>query len=475
MFVRKQQVPPFLLPRYIQEKKDFCSYSLSPADCDNWTVGDVLKLESAALSSLQNLSLGYNDSSGSAEVRRLLASTYLKLNSEQILLHAGSGEVIHNFAQSVMSMGDHVIVQWPCYQSLYQCFVQRGCIVQLWCPSKISIPTKKSSRELWDFDLGLLQKLLKSVPRVSGSHCNVAIIINDPHNPTGFGFTREKMFDLVDICKAHDAYLFSDELYRDLYFEKIDSSDSAPPAVCDMYEKGISVGSMSKQFGMGGIRIGWCATSNQYVLNQMKLYKDYGSFSVSALSELIAIIALRHRLSITKSNSRIIVENLQKATNFFTAYNDIFEFIPMRAGPLALCRIQPTAHEAIHATAKRFKIDENTSTVITRSASSQSLASLSNQQQQDGVSSKSVTETFCDLCLALEGLLVVPMSTMRFVPVRTSRIGSTGSLAGGGEKVVVDKFAWISEWFRVGIARKNFGETLLVLGKIADEIRKSHE
>ncbi|KAJ1568976.1 hypothetical protein HK096_004667, partial [Nowakowskiella sp. JEL0078] len=433
----------------------------------NLSVGDVLKLEHGGLSSLQHVSLGRTHSSGSAEVRRILATTYLKLNSEQILIHSGSGEAILNFAQSVMNMGDQVIVQWPCYQSLYQCFIQRGCIVQLWTPTLVEHPAteNKRSRKMWSFELETLKKLLKMVPRLSGSQSITSVVINDPHNPTGFGFSREQMFDLVDICKLHDAYLFSDEVYRELYFDKLNESDSQPPAVCDIYEKGISVGSMSKQFGMGGLRLGWIATSNTHVLNAMKLFKDYLSYSVSAPSEILAIITLRHRLSIMKSNTRIIKDNLQKATNFFAANQDIFSFVPARAGPLFLATINPTAHDAVLAVYRKSGLKEPNDTSPHRSASTQSLSSLTTQT----ITAPILIDMFCDLCLSKEGLLVVPMSTMKFIPTRIPR-GSFNSLS--APNIPVDKNAWIQDWFRVGVGRKNWSEALAALGRLASEIRK---
>ena len=82
-------------------------------------------------------------------------------------------------------------------------------------------------------------------------------MINCPHNPTGYTLTPNKLKKLVRIARRFGVYLFSDEVYR---FLEWDAEQPRPPAVCEIYEKGVSLGVMSKAFGLAGLRIGWVAS-----------------------------------------------------------------------------------------------------------------------------------------------------------------------------------------------------------------------
>lgn len=80
-----------------------------------------------------------------------------------------------------------------------------------------------------------------------------AIVINSPHNPTGCLISGEKLASIVELARSRDILLFSDEVYR---FLEYDQSDRRP-AACDIYENAVSLGVMSKAFGLAGLRIGW--------------------------------------------------------------------------------------------------------------------------------------------------------------------------------------------------------------------------
>ena len=108
------------------------------------------------------------------------------------------------------------------------------------------------------------------------------MIVNFPHNPTGAHLSKSDWHQLYTCCRKHDAYLFSDEMYRLL---EHNASDLLPSAA-DSYERGISLSGMSKALSMPGLRIGWVATQDQELLQKVLQLKDYTTICSSAPSEV---------------------------------------------------------------------------------------------------------------------------------------------------------------------------------------------
>lgn len=108
------------------------------------------------------------------------------------------------------------------------------------------------------------------------------MIVNFPHNPTGALLSHTDWQHLCGCCKAHGAYLFSDEMYRGLEHD----AAAKLPAAADSYELGISLCGMSKAFSMPGLRIGWVATQDADLLQQILQLKDYTTICSSAPSEV---------------------------------------------------------------------------------------------------------------------------------------------------------------------------------------------
>ena len=133
---------------------------------------------------------------------------------------------------------------------------------------------------------------------------------------------------LIDICRAHDIWLFSDEVYRLLGKP---AHGWAAPAAC-LYEKAISLGVMSKSFGLPGLRIGWIACQDTEALHNMKLIKDYLSICNSAPSEILSIIALNNKDRILSRNNEIVHKNLALLDGFFNEYKALFEWVRPQGG-----------------------------------------------------------------------------------------------------------------------------------------------
>ena len=109
------------------------------------------------------------------------------------------------------------------------------------------------------------------------------ICLNNPNNPTGALMPEELLKEIIAIARRHNAYILCDEVYRHLTQE-----EGYCPSIVDLYEKGVSVSSMSKVFSLAGVRLGWIASKDPKVLEECLIHRDYDLISCGMLDEAVA-------------------------------------------------------------------------------------------------------------------------------------------------------------------------------------------
>ena len=320
-------LPPFKLERYFAQHEFSARYLLSASDVESLSMQQLLALADAdSLARWQSLSLGYTESLGLPALRAEIAALYQEVGVENILTLAPE-EGIYIAMRTLLAHGDHVISLFPAYQSLYEIGRSMGCEVSPWM--------LRLEGSAWRLDFEALEHSLKPNTRL--------LVINFPHNPTGFLPSLDELQQIVAFARANHLYLFCDEMYR---FLEYDPASRLPP-VCDLYENAISLSGLSKAFSLPGLRIGWLATQDAALFQKWALYKDYVTICSSAPSEVLALAGLRARQAITRRNLDIITANLAAAVSFFTEFAREFTWIPPVAGSVAFPRLDlPQSAEA---------------------------------------------------------------------------------------------------------------------------------
>ena len=133
------------------------------------------------------------------------------------------------------------------------------------------------------------------------------------------------------LSDKHGFVVFSDEVYRGL---ELDRSDRLP-ALTDLNDRAVSLGVMSKTYGLAGLRIGWIATRNAELFRKLAAFKDYTTICNSAPSEFLATLALRQAEAIVKRNLQIISGNLNLLDQFFGSHAELFDWYRPKAGSIA--------------------------------------------------------------------------------------------------------------------------------------------
>jgi len=311
-------LPPFKLERYFAKYEFNTDFLLCSSDCEAMSIADLLALESGAAEKFQSTWLGYTESQGSPSLRKEICNLYTSIQPENVLVHTGAEEAIYLFMHAMLKENDHVIVHAPHYQSLSEVAKEVGCDVNFWLARE---------ENNWALDIQELRRLLRPDTR--------AVIINTPHNPTGYLMQKSDFVELNRMAVENDFLLFCDEVYRESEFDMTDRL----PAACDMSDNAISLGVTSKTYGLAGLRIGWIATRNKDVYRLMASLKDYTTICNSAPSEFLAEVALRNRQKLIDRNLGIIKHNLTVVDDLFTRYSSLFTWIRPRAGSMGFPKL----------------------------------------------------------------------------------------------------------------------------------------
>jgi aspartate/methionine/tyrosine aminotransferase len=322
------KLAPFRLERYFAQHEFSAPYPLCSSDCESLAVGDLLALEPDATERFAALGLGYTTTQGNPELRQAIAGLHEGTTADQLLVHAGAEEAIFNFMNVVLSPGDHLIVHAPYYQSLGEVARGIGAEVSEW---------RGDPDHAWALDLGVLEAKLTPRTRV--------VVVNFPHNPTGFLPTPAFVRALSALSQRHGFRIFSDEVYRGL---ELDPADRLP-AFAELNDRAVSLGVMSKTYGLAGLRIGWIATRDPHLLDELAAFKDYTTICNSAPSEFLATLALRHAAGLVQRNLGIIRDNLDRLDAFFAAQGDRFGWYRPKAGTIAFPHLRRGAVDAFCA------------------------------------------------------------------------------------------------------------------------------
>ena len=313
------RIADFALERYFARWEFNARYVLGASDVEGYPMAELLALaddESRAL--WDGLQLGYTESMGHPLLRREIASLYDTVEADEVLTFAGAEEAIFCLMNVLVGPGDHAIVAWPAYQSLYEIAQANG--------ANLTLHELRESND-WRLDLDLLGRQVTPSTRL--------LVVNLPHNPTGMLADPATFDRLVDIADAAGAYLLIDEVYRGLEFDP----SRRLPAGADATPRGISLGVMSKSFALAGLRIGWLATHDRELLGRVGKFKDYTTICSSAPSEILAIVALRARDRVLARSRAIVAANLEHLDGFFDEWPDRFSWVRPTAGSIGFPRL----------------------------------------------------------------------------------------------------------------------------------------
>lgn len=285
-------IKPFKVEEWMNAYEDGAKYNIAETCVDSVSLNELLEIAGQSpeefWQSFGNRRLTYGFIEGAPEFKQGICKLYKTLKPEEIVTTHGASGANHHVFYSLVEPGDEVISIMPTYQQLYSIPEAYGANLKL-------VHLKNENGYLPDLEE--LRKLVTPNTKL--------ICINNPNNPTGALMSKEMLMEIVEIARGVGAYILCDEVYRHLTQE-----DVWCESIVDLYEKGISVSSMSKVFSLAGLRLGWIATHDKDLVKNFLSHRDYNHVSCGMFDEAVAGIALANSEKILERNRKIVRDNL---------------------------------------------------------------------------------------------------------------------------------------------------------------------
>ncbi|MFW9799518.1 MAG: aminotransferase class I/II-fold pyridoxal phosphate-dependent enzyme [Candidatus Thorarchaeota archaeon] len=264
---------------------------------------------------LDEVELRYGYHLGRPELRELIASQYSGMNAENVAVTTGASEANFAIIAHLVGPDDHMIVEHPTYPSLYEVPRSLGRDISL---------LRLKWEEQFKPNLKELKQLIKPNTKL--------ITLTHPNNPTGSQISEVALLEAVEIAKKNDLHLMVDETYRDLTF------DTPPPPAATLSKNAISLTSMSKVYGLPGIRIGW-AVGDRAIVKGIRAVREQMTICNSSLGEVIAIHVLKRRETILDEMRKHMMENYEILKDWMNR-QDRLEWIEPEGGVVCAPRFK---------------------------------------------------------------------------------------------------------------------------------------
>ena len=298
-----------------------CTHNLAETCVRSLTVEELLDLSGKREETLEQLvqtRLTYGDIPGSPRLRQAIAGLYRIMSPERVTITNGAIGANALTMLTLVEPGDRVISVLPTYQQHYSIPESIGAQVDI---------LQLREENGWLPDLDELRGLVKK----AGGKVRL-ININNPNNPTGSVMEEPMLREIAGIARDAGAWLLCDEVYRGLCHQ----GDPYTASVADLYEKGISTGSMSKVYSLAGLRLGWIAGPRE-LTERLERQRDYHIISVGRLDDLLASVALESREAISARNLAICREGGRLLAEF-VAGEPYITYVKPKGGTTAFLR-----------------------------------------------------------------------------------------------------------------------------------------
>ncbi|KIV98271.1 hypothetical protein PV10_01938 [Exophiala mesophila] len=327
------QLATFELPKWVEGKGPSATYTLAGSATPGLSINDLVEISNDKTSTLKALDfhhvkLGLGPMQGSTALRRAIAALYTHRKSwiteDHILTAAGTTGANLMVFQSLLKAGDHVVCTYPTYEQLSKYPLAQQCEVSL---------LRLRPQNGWKVDVKELKGLITPNTKM--------IVINSPSNPAGSHVDEKTQVQILEAAKEQGIIVLVDEIFRPLFH----GVKPAPSFVEHDYDRVVVTGSMSKAWGLSGIRVGWITTRNQSFLRLLANAKSYIVQATGSIDEAIAAEALsdRCRGAILGKHLEYARDNLASIQAFLDRNSDMCSWTKPTAGAIGFIRLtQPS-------------------------------------------------------------------------------------------------------------------------------------
>ncbi len=329
------KLTPFRMERWQSTYEHRVRFNLSESGVHPMTVGELLEIAGGG-PELEDLRLGYGQSNGSDALRARIAALYPGASDDNVLVTVGGAEANFAAAWQLMEPGAPAAVLLPNYMQVPGLLENYGAEVR---------PVRLLEASGWQPDLDELRSAVSGGARF--------ILVTNPNNPTGAALTDASMDAIVEIARGSGAWILSDEVYQGA-----ELSGEVTPSFWGRYERVLVTNSLSKAYGLPGLRIGWVMGPADVVAG-LWARTDYTTITPATVSDALARAALEPgtRGRIMERTRGILNRNLDLVREWSEAQAGLFRYRPPDAG--AICYMHYDAPVGSTDLAEKLRVEKD--------------------------------------------------------------------------------------------------------------------
>jgi capreomycidine synthase len=310
------RLAPALLEEWMRRYYFDTVCDIGSSGVENYSFADLRALVGITYQELDGIVFQDSKTLGADGLRQAIADHLAGGRADSVMVTHGSTDANHLSMTSLLEAGDEVVVLDPCYQQLYGIAEAMGCRLKRW-------PLRFERGYRPDFDE--LDQLLTPAVKM--------VVVNFPHNPTGASISRAEQRRLIDAVDRVGAYLLWDAAFAEITYDE-------PPLPEPLeYPRAVSQGTMSKAYGLPGLRVGWCLAAPE-ILERFVRVRDYTTLSLSPLVELVARRVMDKAALIVGRRLQQARENRELVARWIGDQEGRVAWVPPRGGVSAFIRFQ---------------------------------------------------------------------------------------------------------------------------------------
>jgi len=306
---------PFLMERMMSKFEQEVEYNLSESGVHPVSLGELLAGDANTIQQLLSTPLNYPHVNGLPELRQSIAALYDGAAARNVLVAVGAAEANYITTRTLLSPGDQIIIMLPNYMQIWGIAKNHGLEVQ-----EFHLREERG----WAPDVAELEEAVTADTRL--------IAVCNPDNPTGYILTEAEMDSIIAAAERVGAWILADEVYSGA--ERV--ADQQTPSFYGRYDKVIAIGSLSKAYGLPGLRIGW-AVGPPSTIDDIWARHEYTTISAAVLSNKLAAIALSRdvRPRLIQRTRDYIRNGYPVLQRWMAAHRDTFSLVPPQAAAIA--------------------------------------------------------------------------------------------------------------------------------------------
>ena len=330
---------PFEMERVMCKWENVVDYNLSESGVHSLTVEELVE-DQGVVKQLLNMPLNYPQGNGIIEFRENIAALYPGATPDNALVTVGGAEANFDTIQALVAPGEEMVMMLPNYMQIWGVAKNFGITVK-----EFHLREERG----WAPDLDELAEVVSDKTKL--------IAVCNPNNPTGYILTGEEMEAIVAVAERVGAWILSDEVYTGA--ERL--TDTETPSFWGKYDKSLCTNSLSKAYGLPGLRIGWVAGPADTV-DDIAMRHEYVTIGASMLSNHLAGYALSPevRPRLVQRARNYVRRGYPILDAWLEGHEGLFSVVPPQAAAIAYVQY----HMDINSTELMMRLIEEHSVLI---------------------------------------------------------------------------------------------------------------